>query len=385
MRAPSDGLAAARAAAACTVWTADHVRRISEQPHSTAPLIGESDFRRISDDFDIWDAWPVQEPEGAPALLDDGSSLWMALGSPRFADPDQRHGHARIHLLHESGGVWRHLGPAMPDGFSPGSREWSGSAVLTPGSKAVSLYFTATGRRGESALTFEQRIFSATATLAAGAALRLEDWRDLREIVLRDPAQYMASDSGPAAVGAIKAFRDPFFFADPADGSTYLLFAGSAAGSSSQFNGVVGVAQADPEAPTGWRTLAPLISADGLNNELERPHVVAIEGRYYLFWSTQSHVFDPGGPAGPTGLYGMVGDSMAGPWRPLNGTGLVFANPPEAPSQAYSWLVLPDLRVISFVDDWGPGPRTQSARRFGGSFAPVLLLVVEGESERLAL
>jgi levansucrase len=386
MSASPQSFAQTRTGWAATAWTVDHVRMIAEQEHATAPVIGDGDFYRISDDLDIWDAWPVQEPGGAPASLRDGSTLWMALGSPRFEDPDERHAHARIHLLHKAGGVWLPLGPAMPDGFSPGSREWSGSAVADRELNTVTLYFTATGRRGESQPTFEQRIFAATATLhQRDPRPRLDDWRDLREIVVRDPVHYMASDSGPSAVGAIKAFRDPFYFADPAGGRAYLLFAGSAAESTSDFNGVVGVARADSQAPDGWRTMAPLISADGLNNELERPHVVVRDGRYYLFWSTQSHVFDPTGPVGPTGLYGMVGDSMAGPWQPLNGSGLVFANPPDAPRQAYSWLVLPDLRVTSFVDDWGGGARGNSARNFGASFAPILQLKVEGDSAGLAL
>lgn len=384
MSASPRGLARARNGFAATAWTADHVRMIAKQKHAYAPMIGEGDFCRISDDLDIWDAWPVQEPAGAPALLRDGSTLWMALGSPRFDHPDERHAHARIHLLHEQNGAWLPLGPAMPDGFSPGSREWSGSAVADPGSNTVTLFLTATGRRGEINPTFEQRIFSATATLHDGDRQpRLDDWRGLREIVLRDPVHYMASDSGPSAVGAIKAFRDPFYFADPADGQAYLLFAGSAAEASSDFNGVVGVACADAQAPTGWRTLAPLISANGLNNELERPHVVAREGRYYLFWSTQSHVFDPAGPVGPTGLYGMAADRVLGPWRPLNGSGLVFANPPEAPRQAYSWLVLPNLEVISFVDDWGGERRPGEMRRFGATFAPVLRLALEGDRAHL--
>lgn len=386
MSSPPEGLSAAHAGIAGAAWTADHVRRISEQSYSTAPLISESDFRRISDELDIWDAWPLQESEGTPATLRDGSILWMALGSPRFADPDERHRHARIHLLQAKDGTWRHLGPAMPEGFSPGSREWSGSAVLMPESRTVSLYFTATGRRGEPDLTFEQRIFSATANLDdTGGEPRLESWRDLRETVQRDPVYYMASDSGPSAVGAIKAFRDPCYFVDPADASVYLLFTGSAAGALTDFNGVIGAARADSASPTGWRTLAPLILANGLNNELERPHVVLHGRRYYLFWSTQSHVFDPTGPVGPTGLYGVVGATMAGPWRPLNGTGLVFANPPEAPRQAYSWLVLPDLQVISFVDDWGPGQRSGSERRFGASFAPILRLTLNGDSAQLAM
>ncbi|KAK0358688.1 hypothetical protein LTR94_034377, partial [Friedmanniomyces endolithicus] len=45
---------------------------------------------------------------------------------------------------------------------------------------------------------------------------------------------------GVGAVGAIKAFRDPFVFEDPASGQTRLLFAGSRMGSDSDWNGVVG-------------------------------------------------------------------------------------------------------------------------------------------------
>jgi len=362
-------------------WTADHVRAIRTAAIAVTPQIRADDFSRVSPNFDLWDAWPIQEPGGLPAILRDDSTLWMALAAPCFPDPDERHAHARIHLLKRLGDAWVHLGPAMPDGFSPGSREWSGSAVLDAGTNEVSLYFTAAGRRAEAEFTFEQRIFGARATLdLSGSGPRLIGWRDLAEVVERDPAYYMASDEGRGSVGTIKAFRDPAFFVDPADGANYLFFAGSAAHSTSDYNGVVGVARADAKGRAGWRTLAPIVSAEGLNNELERPHVVVSGDLYYLFWSTQSHVFDAAGPVGPTGLYGVVSERIAGPWRPLNATGLVFANPPEAPEQAYSWLVLPNLRVISFVDNWG---NNGGERKFGATFAPELRLVLDGDEARL--
>ncbi|MCW3837647.1 glycoside hydrolase family 68 protein [Sphingomonas canadensis] len=350
------------------------------------PLITGGDFAPIGGGIGIWDAWPVQASDGSIARLGDGSSLWMALGAPWFDDPDERHGHARIHLLrHGEGGGWHHLGPAMPDGFSPGSREWSGSARLDRTGRRLTLYFTATGRRGEAAPSFNQRIFAAEAELAAdGGAPRLTGWHALREIVIRDPAHYMDPAEGSGSVGTIKAFRDPAWFRDPADGRDYLLFAGSQAGSRSAFNGVIGAAVADPAAPGNWRTLPPLLSADGLNNELERPHIVHHGGRYYLFWSTQAHVFDPAGPIGPTGLYGMVSDRIGSGWEPLNGTGLVCANPREAPCQAYSWLVLPDLSVTSFVDHWGGTFEPGTPRRFGGGFAPFLHLRLDAGRAALA-
>ena len=369
-----------------TSWTAEQVAAIDRSPLPVAPVIGPNDFRRISPDLDVWDAWPLQELGGAPANLPGGSTLWMALAAPRFPDPDERHAHARIHLVQRIDQSWRHLGPAMPEQFSPGSREWSGSAVLDRDTNEVVLYFTAAGRRGESTITFEQRIFSARARLElSGGAPHLSGWRDLAEIVERDPAYYMSGDDGLGSVGTIKAFRDPAFFHDPADGANYLLFAGSAAGSQSDYNGVVGLAREGDISLSGWEVLPPLISADGLNNELERPHVLVTSGSYYLFWSTQAHVFNPHGPVGPTGLYGMTADGITGPWRPLNGSGLVFANPQAAPQQAYSWLVMPDLSVISFVDNWRVEGQPGHRRRFGGSFAPSLRLTLDRESARLEL
>ena len=272
----------------------------------------------------------------------------------------------------------------MPEGFSPGSREWSGSAVLAEDRRTLTLYFTATGLRGESSLTFTQRLFRADATLRGEpGTYRFEDWRDLEEFLHRAPEWYMASDAGSGKTGTIKAFRDPAYFLDPADGTAHVFFAASLSGSASPFNGVVGHAKAQDPDGRDWQLQPPLLSADGLNNELERPHAIFHDGRYYLFWSTQSHVFDPDGPVGPTGLYGMVSDRIDGAWRPLNRTGLVFANPAQAPRQAYSWLVLPDLSVISFVDDWGRAD-DEGVRRFGATFAPVLKLRLDGNSAILA-
>jgi len=369
-----------------TGWTAAHVRTITPDDSNSAPVLSDGDVIRVVEDIDIWDAWPIQDEDGSPSALPTGETLWMALGAPQFADPDERHGHARIHLFARSHGQWRHLGPAMPDGLSPGSREWSGSAVLAADRRGLTLYFTATGQRDEATLTFEQRLFRASATLEhVDGAWRLVDWRDLREMFARDPDHYMASDAGGGAVGTIKAFRDPAYFRDPEDGRHYVFFAGSLANSQSAYNGIIGSAVAESDKPDHWRITTPIISADRLNNELERPHVIHRNGLFYLFWSTQRAVFNPDGPTGPTGLYGMVSEQLLGGWRPLNGTGLVLANPPAAPNQAYSWLVMPDLQVTSFVDDWGSDGSGATEKRFGATFAPMLRLHLDGAVAGLAL
>lgn len=357
---------------ALSIWDSQAFANLADQ-QSAAPTITERDVMPVAPGFGFWDAWPVQKLDGNLFRLADGGEIWMALGTPLFDNPDDRHSHARIHLILRDGRGWQHLGPAMPDGFAPGSREWSGSAVIDDDGRTVTLYYTAAGRRGEAETTFEQRLFAADATLETGARQpALVDWRGLRELVQRDPAHYMTTAGGTGTVGKIKAFRDPAFFRDPADGQDYFFFAGSAAESPSDYNGVIGIARASAD---GWQILPPIVSADGFNNELERPHVIHHGGLYYLFWVTQRHVFDPSGPTGPTGLYGMVADNLFGDWKPINGSGLVFANPEEAPAQAYSWFVFPDLSVTSFVDDWGQS----NERRFGGTFAPFLHLHLEGD------
>ncbi len=362
-------------------WSSTHVCGTALQKITITPRIAKTDVVAVAADMDVWDAWPVQQADGNPHRLAHGDELWMALGAPKFSDPDERHGHARIHLVLRSVDSWRHLGQAMPEGFSPGSREWSGSAVIDATGTVVTLYFTAAGRKDEASVSFEQRIFSAQASLTyAENTPRLTDWRSLEEIVVRDPEHYMSTTEGQSGVGKIKAFRDPAYFRDPADSKEYLLFAGSCAQSASDYNGVVGIARRDMASTGIWQILPPLISADGLNNELERPHVVWHDGLYYLFWSTQRHVFDPSGVTGPTGLYGMVSHSLLSDWKPLNGTGLVFANPEEAPAQAYSWFVLPDLSVTSFVDDWDGSQK----RSFGGTFAPFITLSLQDQSARIA-
>ena len=68
----------------------------------------------------------------------------------------------------------------------------------------------------------------------------------------------------------------------------------------------------------------------------------------------------------------MVADSMAGPWQPLNGSGLVLANPADRPLQTYSWFVDAALTVCSFVDMLPGGT-------FGGVPAPLLQLELDGE------
>jgi levansucrase len=116
----------------------------------------------------------------------------------------------------------------------------------------------------------------------------------------------------------------------------------------------------------------PCLHAERVNNELERAHLVFHVKHYYAFWSTQTTTFAPDLRHAPGGLYGMVADRLDGEWRPLNGTGLVLANPADCPLQTYSWFVDASLMVCSFVDMLPDG-------QFGGVPAPLLQLELDGD------
>ncbi len=371
-------------------WTAAHIGAIDFAQLPAPALITSETAKPILGDFDLWDIWPLQLHDGSVAEI-LGGSIWLILSAPRLPDPNMRHNMARIRMLHYKTGAWVDLGNLLPDGLNPGSREWSGSTFYDPQSGEISCYFTAAGRAGTAPTDFEQRLFVTKAKLeCAEDCITISDWQTPVPCVNNDGCYYidLAKDQGEP--GHIRGFRDPYWFRDPADGLAYVLFTGSLAGDASRYNGVVGLAVENSQSDGApFTLLPPIISGDGLVNEMERPHVIMREGLYYVFWSSQNCVFDPSGPQAPTGLYGMVGESLYGPYRPLNGTGLVISNPVAEPKQAYCWQVLDNLDVVSFVDHWGMQGRaldsdpTLNRSQFGGTVAPILRIAVKGDRATL--
>lgn len=359
-----------------TAWTPDHVRQIESAAASRIALIRSIDRSELAPGLIYWDMWPIQRRDGSIAQI-HGRELWMALAAPDRGNPALRHFEARIRLLQHCGGGWCDLGPVLPDMAVPYEREWAGSAV-TDGT-TVSLYFTGAGVH-DLPNGYQQDLFETHSPLGADGLPG--QWTTPTRMITASSPHYMLANRHEGEAGKIKAFRDPAYFRDPADGTDYIVFTASMASPSSEFNGAVGIARSTSQ---GWELQPPLISANGVNNEMERAHVVYHAGRYLVFWSTQRSTFSPDLRHAPNGLYGMVADSLLGPYRPLNGSGLVLANPDEEPLQVYSWFVSAELTVCGFVDFWGlegagpPEDVSEAARVFGGVPAPLLQLVVDGD------
>jgi levansucrase len=346
-----------------TAWIADHVHRIARQAAVRIPPVIMPDRSGLERGRLYWDMWPVQDATGGRVTV-AGRALWMALTAPDRGDPSLRHFEAKIHLLERRGEAWGDLGPVLPDFSVPYEREWAGSALLDNG--VLTLFFTAAGTSAKAG-GYQQELWAATGRIGADGLPH--DWTAPTRLIAGYGPHYMPADAHEGEAGKIKAFRDPAYFRDPADGGEYLAFTASLAGSDSAYNGAFGLAR---KAASGWVLTAPCLHAEGVNNELERAHLVFHANHYYAFWSTQTATFAPGLPDAPGGLYGMVAESMQGPWRPLNGSGLVLANPPDRPFQTYSWYVDASLTVCSFVDMLPDG-------QFGGVPAPLLRLALDGD------
>lgn len=348
------------------------------------PLVGPQDIVPLVPGLDLWDSWPLAHEDGR-TVEHGGRSWWFFLSAPILPDPALRHDIARIRLLSHGADGWRDHGNALPDGLNPGTREWAGSAVLMDDGRTVTLFYTVAGRR-DGPFSFEQRLFAVPGTLGAEGP---GEWQSPVEIVQADGVRYVADRQEIAnpEPGSIKGFRDPAWFRDPATGKVHVFFTASAAWDDNRHNGVIGMATRSAD---GWTLGDPVIEAIGVNNELERPCVLVRDGRYYLFWSTQRHTFDPAAGPGPNGIYGAVADSIAGPWRPLNGRGLVAANPATEQTQTYSWWVTGEGTVWSFIDYWGMAGRKLADHpelvrsQFGGTAAPVFRLHFAGDRVTIA-
>ncbi len=371
-------------------WLAEHVAALAGTEISRIPKITAGDVRPAIPGQMLWDLWPVQHFDGSTLEI-EGAEVWVIMCAAGDLHPDARHDVARLRLAMYRDGRWTDCGYLLPETLNPGMREWAGSTVYDAATGALTLFYTATGRRGETERSFEQRLFQTTGQLVVtDGAVHVIDWSIPFENVVSDDKHYVVTRENQGLPGFIKAFRDPFHFRDPADGSDYLLFTASLKESESDFNGVIGIARANGAGAGGegfssWQILRPLISCDGLNNEMERPILRCINGLYYVFWSTQTRTFAPDVPKGPNGLYGMVADKLFGHYRPLNGTGLVAANPAEEPLQTYSWWVTHNLEVAGFIDHWGLEGRSLEDRpelvvsQFGGTPAPRFRIALNGD------
>ncbi|MFC7323955.1 glycoside hydrolase family 68 protein [Halorubrum rutilum] len=382
-------------------WTRSQAARIERTPETVAPVI-EPPAEDPAADLHIWDTWLLRDRHGEIAEV-DGWRVLFSLTAPEELLPGKRHDVAEIRFFYSRNGTEWHGGEPVFDADALGQRQWAGSALYDDGD--LYLYYTAAGDESAEELNYNQRI-----AVGHGGRFAADDdgvrsegpWT--HEVLLEPDGEWYESED--QSRGMIYTFRDPWFFEDPNTGETTLLFeantpvptdSGRCGGDEAQqeFNGSVGVAASRSGDPLDWELEPPLLDGVCVNQELERPHVVARDDRYYLFFSSHMHTFAPG-LRGFDGLYGFVADSLRGEYEPLNGSGLVVANPAGVPFQAYSWMAFPyrdEVLVQSFynyrefagesLDGIADLSEAEQRRRFGGTLSPTLRLDVGDDRTRI--
>ena len=359
---------------ATTAWTREHVERIDLRPEVMVPPI-PADFPVMSDEVWLWDTWPLTDMSMRPVRV-NGWQVIMGLVASRDIDFDDRHAVARIGWFSSRDGrTWTYRGLLLPDERRLGTRQWSGSAVLVQG--RVHLFYTASGEGSYPGQDWShedhvQRIVHATGTIrATSEAVECDGFGDSVVVAEGEGGLYQTSEEARDSE-ILYGFRDPFVFAEGDD--VFMLFTGNMPGVGC-FTANVGLARAMNDSLNSWQLLPPLLHATGVNQQLERPHLVRRDGLYYLFFITHQETY-AAGLRSPDGIYAFVGTELRGAYRPVNGSGAVALNHLDVPAQRYADYVMPNGLVEGFIDRVG--------ERRGGTLAPTLRLEFDGDRISIA-
>ena len=217
-------------------WTRAQAEEIRITQANSAPVI-RPPIPRISEDLWIWDMWPLQEKDGSIAVLPGGWRVLFTLSAPRSVLPNNRHDVARIAYFYSRDGLnWIQGGLLFAEGTAFGSRQWAGSAMIDNG--RIHYFYTASGRRGEAQITYEQRIaYTSSGFVSDLDGVEFVNFAPHQIILEPDGVLYQTLEQSEQSESSIiYAFRDPWFFKDPATGCEYLLFEGNIAGNNSEIN-----------------------------------------------------------------------------------------------------------------------------------------------------
>ncbi|HEX5858576.1 MAG TPA: glycoside hydrolase family 68 protein [Microbacterium sp.] len=407
----------------------------------TMPTVPQ-DFPDMSHgDVWVWDTWPLTDEDGNQYSV-NGQEIIFSLVADRSLGFDDRHVFAKIGYFSrpanvpaedrpEDGG-WTYGGLVFKEGVTgqifddqsfSHQTQWSGSARVFKNGE-VKLFFTDVAfyrdAAGNDVKPYDPRIaLSVGKVHASDKGVKLTGFNKVTDLLQADGTYYQTGEQNP-----FFNFRDPFTFEDPAHpGETYMVFEGNSAmpreeaycteedlgyqagdpfaetvedvnasGAAYQIANV-GLAKATNDDLTEWEFLPPILSANCVTDQTERPQFIFKDGKSYLFTITHRSTF-AAGIDGPEGVYAFVGDGIRSDFQPVNGgSGLALGNPtnlnfaqgfPFDPDynqhpgafQAYSHYVMPGGLVQSFIDTIG----TKDDFVRGGTLAPTVRLDISGST-----
>ncbi|MBB2173482.1 glycoside hydrolase family 68 protein [Gluconacetobacter asukensis] len=439
-------------------WTRADALQIKAQSNPSVPAGQNSlpsqlimpgipaDFPTINPDVWVWDTWTLIDKH-ADQFSYNGWEVIFCLTADKNAGYgfDDRHTHARIGFFYRRAGIradqrpanggWIYGGLLIPEGAQEQvfagttytiTAEWSGSMrLLDPRDNKVSLFYTDMAFNRDAS---GQDITPAQAVITQSLGQIHADFNHVWFTGFTTHTPLLRPDGVLYQNGAQNPyynFRDPFTFEDPNHpGVNYMVFEGNTAGQRGVANctaedlgyrpndphaetvqqvldsgayyqkAAIGLAVAEDSSLSKWKFLTPLISANCVNDQTERPQMYIKNGKYYIFTISHRTTY-AAGVDGPDGVYGFVGNGIRSDFQPMNyGSGLVLgnptdlnqaagtdydANPQQNPRafQSYSHYVMPGGLVESFID-------TVENRR-GGTLSPTVKLGIRADASAVDL
>ncbi|WP_223066560.1 glycoside hydrolase family 68 protein [Paenibacillus caui] len=380
-------------------------------------------------EMDVWDTWPLQNADGTVANYKGYNIVFGLAGDPK------RGSDTFIYLFYKKAGEnsldsWKCAGRVFKDSdkYVPNdtilnnqAEEWSGSATMTSDGK-VRLFYTnrhpwdeGRGFYGKQTLTTAQINVSEP----NAGTLKVDGVEDFKSIYDGGEGKnYQTVDQ--AFGGADKNYNDNHTLRDPhyveENGRKYLVFEANTGtetgyqgedsfnnrayyGGNKKFfeaernwllqspskelaklaNGALGIIELNDDY-TFKKELKPLLASNTVTDEIERANVFQLNGKWYLFTSSRgAKMIVDGVDKEDIYMFGYVADSLTGPYKPLNGSGLVLhqdLNPYDI-TWTYAHFAIPQVKgnnvvITSYMTNRGYFEDHHS------TFAPSFLLNIKG-------
>ena len=367
------------------------------------------------EEIDVWDSWPVQDAESGVVSNWNGYQLVIAMAGA----PKKNSNH--IYLLYSKYGDndfthWKNAGPIFGYDALEDDQQWSGSATVNSDG-SIQLFYTMNDTSAGK-LNWQQ-LASATLNLAVeNDDVVLKSVENDHILFDGDNYHYQSypkfmdtfnddhNHDGIPDRADNYCLRDPHIIEDK--GSRYLIFESNTGDENYQgekqvytwsnyggddafnlksflniinnkhlydlaswANGSIGILKLDDNEknPSVAELYTPLVTSHMVTDEVERPSVVKMGNKYYLF--TASRINKSTDAEGTVAareavgddvvMLGFVSDSLRGEYRPLNGSGVVLTAsvPADWRTSTYSYYAVPvegssdTLLVTSYMTNRG--------------------------------
>ncbi|WP_431090503.1 glycoside hydrolase family 68 protein [Paenibacillus sp. 8b26] len=376
-------------------------------------------------DFDVWDSWPLQNADGTIANYKGYNIVFGLAGDPKRAED------TFIYLFYQKAGNtslegWKNAGRVFKDNdkilsndaiLKDQAEEWSGSATLTSDGEVRLFYTSRQPYEPENKLYGKQTLATAQINLSQPdeESLKVDGVEDLKSIY--DGGDGKIYQNVQQSVGVSldnHTFRDPHYIED--QGKKYIIFEANTGtetgyqgedslqksayyGGNNEFftkelqnllqspkkngaemaNGALGIVELNNDY-TLKKVMDPLIASNLVTDEIERANVFKMNGLWYMFTSTRgSKVTVDAIGSDEIYMLGYVSTSLTGPYKPLNGTGLVLHQNLDRDdiTWTYAHFAIPqgkgnNVVVTSYMTNRGLFPDHKS------TFAPSFLLNIKG-------